>query len=73
MIDHLLRLGITAVELMPVHTFIDDRYLLDKGMRNYWGYNTIGFFAPEMRYSATEPNQRIQDDGEDVCTPPESR
>jgi glycogen operon protein len=52
-IDHLLRLGITAVELMPVHTFIDDRHLLDRGLRNYWGYNTIGFFAPHMRYSAT--------------------
>ncbi len=52
-IDHLLRLGITAVELMPVHAFIDDRHLLDKGLRNYWGYNTIGFFAPERRYSAS--------------------
>jgi isoamylase len=52
-IDHLLRLGITAVELMPVHTFVDDRALLDRGLRNYWGYNTIGFFAPDMRYSAT--------------------
>jgi glycogen operon protein len=52
-IDHLLRLGVTAVELMPVHTFVDDRHLLDKGMKNYWGYNTIGFFAPDMRYSAT--------------------
>jgi isoamylase len=53
-IEHLLRLGVTAVELMPVHAFVDDRYLLDKGLRNYWGYNTIGFFAPEMRYSATK-------------------
>jgi len=52
-IDHLLRLGVTAVELMPVHTFIDDRHLLDRGLRNYWGYNSIGFFAPHMRYSAT--------------------
>jgi isoamylase len=52
-IDHLLRLGVTAVELMPVHTFVDDRQLLDRGLRNYWGYNTIGFFAPDMRYSAT--------------------
>jgi isoamylase len=52
-IDHLLRLGITAVELMPVHTFVDDRHLLERGLRNYWGYNTIGFFAPDMRYSAT--------------------
>ncbi len=52
-IDHLLRLGVTAVELMPVHTFVDDRHLLERGMRNYWGYNTIGFFSPDMRYSAT--------------------
>ncbi len=52
-IEHFLRLGITAVELMPVHAFVDDRTLLDKGLRNYWGYNTIGFFAPERRYSAT--------------------
>jgi isoamylase len=52
-IEHLRRLGVTAVELMPVHAFIDDRHLLDRGLRNYWGYNTIGFFAPEMRYSAS--------------------
>ncbi|MGV8900132.1 MAG: glycogen debranching protein GlgX [Burkholderiaceae bacterium] len=52
-IEHLLRLGITAVELMPVHTFIDDRNLVQKGLRNYWGYNSIGFFAPGQRYSAT--------------------
>jgi isoamylase len=52
-IDYLTRLGITAVELMPVHSFIDDRRLVEKGLRNYWGYNSIGFFAPEHRYSAT--------------------
>jgi glycogen operon protein len=52
-IEHLLRLGVTAVELMPVHAFIDDRNLVARGARNYWGYNTIGFFAPEMRYSAS--------------------
>jgi isoamylase len=52
-IDHLQRLGITAVELLPVHTFVDDRHLLERGLTNYWGYNTIGFFAPDMRYSAT--------------------
>jgi glycogen operon protein len=51
-IEHLKRLGITSVELMPVHTFVDDRHLVEKELRNYWGYNTIGFFAPEMRYSA---------------------
>jgi isoamylase len=52
-IEHLLRLGVTTLELMPVHAFFDDRHLLEKGLRNYWGYNTIGFFAPEMRYSST--------------------
>jgi glycogen operon protein len=52
-IDHLLQLGVTAIELMPVHTFVDERHLLERGLRNYWGYNTIGFFAPDMRYSAT--------------------
>jgi isoamylase len=52
-IDYFKRLGITAVELMPVHSFVDDRHLVAKGLRNYWGYNTIGFFAPEARYSAT--------------------
>ncbi|RPI43204.1 MAG: glycogen debranching enzyme GlgX, partial [Betaproteobacteria bacterium] len=52
-IDYLRRLGVTTVELMPVHTFVDDRYLVDRGLRNYWGYNTIGFFAPEARYSAS--------------------
>ena len=52
-IDHLRRLGVTTVELMPVHAFPDDRHLLDRGLRNYWGYNTIGYFAPEPRYSAS--------------------
>ncbi len=52
-IDHLLKLGITAIELMPVHYFIDDRQLIERGLRNYWGYNTIGFFAPMSRYLAT--------------------
>ncbi len=52
-IDYLLKLGITAVELMPVHYFIDDRTLVEKGLRNYWGYNSIGFFAPASRYLAT--------------------
>jgi len=52
-IDHLRALGVTSVELMPVHAFLDDRYLADRGMRNFWGYNTIGFFAPEARYVAS--------------------
>ena len=52
-IEHLKRLGVTAVELMPVHSFVDDKHLVDKGLKNYWGYNSIGFFAPDIRYSAT--------------------
>ncbi len=50
-IDYLLSLGVTTVELLPVHQFVDDQHLLDKGLRNYWGYNSIGFFAPESRYA----------------------
>ena len=49
-IKYLKSLGITAVELMPVHAFVDDRFLTDRGLRNYWGYNTLCFFAPELRY-----------------------
>jgi len=52
-IDHLLALGVTAVELMPVHEFVNDRHLVEKGLANYWGYNSIGFFAPDASYSAT--------------------
>jgi glycogen operon protein len=52
-IDHLKRLGVTAVELMPVHAFVDERQLVEKNLVNYWGYNSIGFFAPERRYSAS--------------------
>ena len=52
-IEHLQRLGATAVELMPVHTFVDDRHLVQKGLRNYWGYNSIGYFAPDARYSSS--------------------
>ncbi len=52
-IEHLKRLGVTAVELLPVHAMADEKRLLQHGLRNYWGYNSIGFFAPEMRYSAS--------------------
>src|SRR6056297_86304 len=53
-IDRLVGLGVTAVELMPVHAFTDDRHLLENGLRNYWGYNSLGFFAPEPRYLAED-------------------
>ena len=49
-IDHLVRLGVTAVELLPIHAFLQDRFLVTKKLRNYWGYSTLGFFAPEPRY-----------------------
>jgi isoamylase len=52
-IKYLKDLGITAIELMPVHHFISDKILKDKGLTNYWGYNTIGFFAPEVKYSGS--------------------
>jgi isoamylase len=52
-VEYLKRLGVTAVELMPVHACIDDRHLVERGLRNYWGYNSIGFFAPDMRYCAS--------------------
>ena len=52
-IDHLHRLGVTAVELLPVHSWVDDRYLVERNLRNYWGYNSIGFFAPDQRYGAS--------------------
>ncbi|WP_156250654.1 glycogen debranching protein GlgX [Pseudactinotalea terrae] len=52
MIQHLQELGITAIELMPVHQFVQDPHLQERGQRNYWGYNTIGFFAPHNDYAA---------------------
>ncbi|WP_067697312.1 glycogen debranching protein GlgX [Nocardia jejuensis] len=53
-IEHLVRLGITAIELMPVHQFLHDRILLDRGLRNYWGYNSFGYFAPHREYAASK-------------------
>ena len=52
-IKYLKTLGITAVELMPVHHFVADRHLKERGLTNYWGYNTIGFFAPDVRYASS--------------------
>ena len=56
-IQHLLSLGVTAVELMPVHHYVEDRHLVERGLHNYWGYNTLAFLAPELRY-ASEPSPR---------------
>ena len=50
-VKYLQRLGITAVELLPVHQFVQDSTLLDNGLRNYWGYNSIGYLAPHNEYS----------------------
>ncbi|WP_022882304.1 glycogen debranching protein GlgX [Gryllotalpicola ginsengisoli] len=59
-LDHLRRLGVTAVELLPVHQFVQDPHLIEKGLRNYWGYNSIGFFTPHDEYSAArDPLERL--------------
>src|SRR5213593_2764523 len=59
-IDYLTKLGVTAVELLPVHAHIDDKVLIDRGLINYWGYNTIGFFAPHAAYSSNhEPGADV--------------
>ena len=61
-IDHLTRLGVTAIELMPVHQFMNDPTLVDKGLSNYWGYNTIGFFAPHSGYARSDaPGAQVQE------------
>ena len=61
-IDHLKNLGVTAIELMPVHQFVNDTHLQEKGLSNYWGYNTIGFFAPHNTYAAYgSEGQQVQE------------
>jgi isoamylase len=61
-IDHLKSLGVTAIELMPVHHFANDSTLIDKGLSNYWGYNTIGFLAPDPKYTSTStPGGQVQE------------
>ena len=54
MIEYLQSLGVTALELLPVHQFVDDRHLVERGLTNYWGYNSIGFFAPDVRYATRQ-------------------
>ncbi|HSP39175.1 MAG TPA: glycogen debranching protein GlgX [Frankiaceae bacterium] len=62
MLEHFHRIGVTAVELMPVHQFIQDEHLAKKGLRNYWGYNTIGFLAPHNAYSSSgQRGQQVQE------------
>lgn len=61
-IKHLTDLGVTAIELMPIHQFVADRHLVEKGLTNYWGYNTIAFFAPDIRYAGNVDNgQQVQE------------
>jgi isoamylase len=59
-IDYVKSLGVTSIELLPIHTFINDSQLLERGLTNYWGYNSIGFFAPDPRY-AHEPEQTLRE------------
>jgi glycogen operon protein len=60
MIDHLKRIGVTAVELLPIHGFLHDQMLLDKGLKNYWGYNTLSFFAPQRAYLKTGRAEEVK-------------
>jgi isoamylase len=61
-IKYLTELGVTAIELTPVHHFVNDRHLMEKGLSNYWGYNTIGFFAPDVRYAGNiDSGQQVQE------------
>lgn len=62
MLEHLKRLGITAVNLLPVHCFLDEERLVHSGRANYWGYNTLAFFAPEPRYAARAGGQSVIDE-----------
>jgi len=58
-LEHLTSLGVTAVELMPVHHHVEDRLLVERGLTNYWGYNTLSFFSPDSRYASTRPEKGI--------------
>ena len=69
-LGHLVDLGVTTVELLPVHHSVPEAFLLERGLTNYWGYNTIGYFAPHAGYSAAvragrpgRPGRRVQGDG----------
>ena len=66
-IDYVKSLGVTSIELLPIHTFINDNNLLEKGLTNYWGYNSIGFFAPDPRY-ASAPEQSLREFKEMVAS-----
>ncbi|MBX6316895.1 glycogen debranching protein GlgX [Pigmentiphaga sp.] len=59
-IDHLLTLGVTSIELMPIHAHVNDRFLVERGLRNYWGYSPLGFFAPEPSYLSRDQLDEIR-------------
>ncbi|WP_397473660.1 glycogen debranching protein GlgX [Pusillimonas sp.] len=59
-IEHLLKLGVTALELLPVHAALDDHFLVERGLSNYWGYNTLAYFAPEPRYLASKSSNGLR-------------
>ncbi|QQA41880.1 glycogen debranching protein GlgX [Pelagovum pacificum] len=61
MLEHLTKLGITAIQIMPIHAFLDDEHLLEKSLKNYWGYQTIGFFAPEPRYMSGGQRNEVKE------------
>jgi len=67
-VAHLRELGVTAVELLPVHHHIDEHFLIQRGLSNYWGYNTLGFFAPDPRYAASGPDGAVHEFREMVRT-----
>ncbi|KPK83039.1 MAG: glycogen debranching protein [Gemmatimonas sp. SM23_52] len=60
-IEHLLKLGVTAVELMPIHHSLSERQVVERGLTNYWGYNTIGYFAPDARFATDGLGQQVQE------------
>ncbi len=60
-VDYIRKLGVTSVELLPVHAFFDDQYLQEKNLHNYWGYNTMGFFAPAPHYSGTHKIEEFKE------------
>ncbi len=63
-IEHLVRLGVTTVEIMPIHQFVNDAFLLERGLSNHWGYNTIGYFAPHAGYASRLPRSRRADEAD---------
>lgn len=77
-VQYLQRLGVTAIELMPVHSFLTDKHLSDKGLTNYWGYNTTNFFSLDSRYSGSgdragqlaEFKSMVSRKGASLCKPP---